>query len=66
MYYAYRNPNGPGLTEWQPFDNSDSYLEIADKMRMKTNFRTERMQFWKETIANILSKGGTTATKDEL
>ncbi|MEE2761467.1 MAG: carboxylesterase family protein, partial [Pseudomonadota bacterium] len=40
------DPNGPGLVDWPAYSEAgDQYLEIGDKISLRSNWRTPQMVF---------------------
>jgi carboxylesterase type B len=57
-----RDPNGPSLAAWPPYDNQkEIYLEINSNQLTKVKYNEDRMKFWLKDIPH-LEKSAPTGT----
>ncbi|KAM5125566.1 fatty acyl-CoA hydrolase precursor, medium chain-like [Mantella aurantiaca] len=51
------DPNGPGLSPWPRYNQTEEYLQIALKQSAARRLRAEKLKFWAETLPRILGGG---------
>jgi hypothetical protein len=54
-----RNPNGPGLPEWKPFDYNTlhPYINLqSGNINLRTNYRKSYTDFWNRELPRLLHR----------
>ncbi|KAM5127478.1 fatty acyl-CoA hydrolase precursor, medium chain-like [Mantella aurantiaca] len=51
------DPNGPGLSPWPRYNETEDYLQFALKQSPTRRLRAEKLKFWAETLPGILRGG---------